>query len=105
MLSSELLDGLARLRLSHQQAALLLELRDVKRGYLRRWRANSSNPSEAAVISRRMHRLAERGYLELRAPLDGLAVRFTHVALTATGRQVADTIAELDGSAGLRRVT
>jgi len=62
------------------------------------WRARPASRSESAVLSRRVHRLADRAFIRFGA---GFArVRFTHLMLTASGRQVAAELLELLGPHG-----
>ncbi len=84
------IDQLARLRLSRQQASVLIQLYDMGPTNLHPWAVKPASRSESASTSRMLHSLKDRGYIKLMA-MPGHA-RYTHLVLTDDGRRLASML-------------
>jgi hypothetical protein len=93
VLTAKYLDHLAQRRLSRQQAEILIELFEVEPGEWKEWRPAARSRSESAVISRRVHRLAQRHYVQLGGEFG--RERFSDLVLTPLGRDMARELFEL----------
>lgn len=94
----------AAARLSQQEKAILAAMLGLKRaGYCEpywgvrlRWLRRAPTRSQAASLSRSLRRLEARGLVQRRNQSSASPRRSTHVAFSAAGEAVAETLAEAE---------